>query len=165
VDPGIVDVTATAIDALTPDGETEAHADPAAAPSPTTATAKPDRDPIAGLDADHQRIVAEFECSIGMDPDQDAEDDADDSHGARGGDHREHYAIMEQPPSRLMASGRDVRSRARCAASTTCVMRSKNGTSCSSDIGPFIANHSSSETPSTSSIAIQGRPSSSTPKS
>jgi A nuclease of the HNH/ENDO VII superfamily with conserved WHH len=81
-----VDVTATAIDALAPDGETEAHADPAAAPSPTTAAGKHDRDPLTGLDAEHQRIVAEFERAIGIDPDQDAEDDADDGHGARGGD-------------------------------------------------------------------------------
>ena len=83
-----LDVTATAIDAPASDGEAEAHADPAAAPSPTTATAKHDRDPLAGLDAEHQRIVAEFERAIGIDPDQDAEDAAAAGHGARGGDPR-----------------------------------------------------------------------------
>jgi hypothetical protein len=82
-----LDVTATAIDASAPDGEAEAHADPAAAPSPTTAAAKHGRDPLAGLDAEQQRIVAAFERAIGIDPDRDAEDAAAaGGHGARGGD-------------------------------------------------------------------------------
>jgi hypothetical protein len=80
-----LEVTATAIDVPASDGEAEARADPAAVPSPTSAAAKHDRDPLAGLDAEHQRIVAEFERAIGIDPDQDAEDAAG-GHGARGGD-------------------------------------------------------------------------------
>lgn len=79
-----LDVTATAIEAPAPDGEAEGHADPAAAPSPTNAAAKHDRDPLVGLDAEHQRIVAEFERAIGIDPDQDAAAVA--GHGVQVGD-------------------------------------------------------------------------------
>jgi hypothetical protein len=82
-----VDVVASAIDAAAPDDEaSEAHADPTAGPSSDAAHDQTARDPLAGLDAEHQQIVAEFERSIGIYPDQDAEDDAADDHGARGGD-------------------------------------------------------------------------------
>ena len=81
-----VDVTATAIDVSAPDGEADAQADPATSPSPATAAAQPERDPVVGFDAEHQRVVAEFERAIGIDSDQNAEDDAAGGHGARGGD-------------------------------------------------------------------------------
>jgi hypothetical protein len=85
-----VDVIATAIDAAAPDdGADEAHDEPAGSGPAAADATKHGRDPIAGLDAEHQRIVAEFERELGIAPDQDAEDaeDADvGGHGERGGD-------------------------------------------------------------------------------
>jgi hypothetical protein len=82
-----VDVVASAIDAASPDDETsEASADPSGSPSSDAAHDQAALDPLAGLDAEHQRLVIEFERSIGIDPDQDAEDDTAGGHGARGGD-------------------------------------------------------------------------------
>ena len=78
---------ATAIDAAAPAAEAaEARDEPAGSGPAAADSTKHDRDPLAGLDAEHQRAVAEFERSIGIDPDQDAEDDATDHHGAPGGD-------------------------------------------------------------------------------
>jgi A nuclease of the HNH/ENDO VII superfamily with conserved WHH len=82
-----VDVVASAVEAASgsDDVAPEVHAEPAS-PGPAHDTAKDTNDPLDGLDAEHQRIVAEFERSIGIDPDEEAEDDADDRPGARGGD-------------------------------------------------------------------------------
>jgi hypothetical protein len=82
-----VDVIATAIDAAASDDEdSDAHADPAAAPSSAVADSPSGPDPLAGLDAEHQRIVAEFERELGIDPERDTEDNVTNGHGARGGD-------------------------------------------------------------------------------
>lgn len=74
-----VDVMASEIDAASEseDVASEGHADPAGSDP---------HDPLDGLDAEHQSIVTEFEREIGIDPDEEAEDDADDRHGAQGGD-------------------------------------------------------------------------------
>ena len=78
---------ASAIDDAAPDDEaSEAHADQAGSGPRTTGDATHDRDPLAGLDAEHQRIVAEFERELGLDPDRNADDDATGGHGAPGGD-------------------------------------------------------------------------------
>ena len=83
-----VDVIATTIDAAAPDDESsEAHAaDPATAPTTTAADAPAGPDPLDGLDPEYQRIVAEFERELGLDPDRQPEDDTGHGHGARGGD-------------------------------------------------------------------------------
>jgi HNH/ENDO VII superfamily nuclease len=81
-----VDVVASSVDAAVSDDEdSEAH-DAAAAPGPAGAHDAPGRDPLAGLDAEHQRIVAEFEREFGVDQDAAAAEDATDGRGARGGD-------------------------------------------------------------------------------
>jgi hypothetical protein len=79
-----VDVIATAIEAAAPDEAAEAHDEPAGSGPASADATKPD--PLAELDAEHQWIVAEFERQFGIDPDQDAEDDAVGGHGVRGGD-------------------------------------------------------------------------------
>jgi hypothetical protein len=83
-----VDVIATTIDAAASDDESsEAHAvDPATAPASAAADSPVGPDPLAGLDPEDQRLVAEFEREIGIDPDREPEDDAAQGHGARGGD-------------------------------------------------------------------------------
>ena len=82
-----VDIMASAVDDAGPDDEaSDAHADPAIAPAPAAADGPAGPDLLAGLDPEHQRIVAEFERELGLDPDLDAEDDTGHSRGARGGD-------------------------------------------------------------------------------
>jgi hypothetical protein len=82
-----VDVVATAIDAEAPDdAASEASDDPARSGSATAGDATHDRAPPAGLDAEHQQIVAEFERRLGLVPALDAAAAAIGSHGAQGGD-------------------------------------------------------------------------------
>lgn len=82
-----VDIVASEMDDAAPDDEaSEAHAHSATAPGATAADSRAGPDPLAGLDPEHQRIVAEFERELGLDPDLDAEDDTGHGRGAHGGD-------------------------------------------------------------------------------
>src|SRR5262249_42244035 len=76
-----VDVVAMAIDAAAPDDEASEAPGLAAA-----GDAKHDRAPLAGVDTEHQQIVAEFERRLGLAPDLDAADDAIGGRRTRGGD-------------------------------------------------------------------------------
>ncbi len=82
-----VDIVASEVDGAAPEDEaSDAHADPAAAPGPNAADDPAGLDLLAGLDPEHQRIVAEFERALGLDPALDTEDDTRHGRGARGGD-------------------------------------------------------------------------------
>jgi hypothetical protein len=79
-----VDVVASAVDAASDaaDKAPEVHVERAGS-GPVHDAAKDTHDPLDGLDAEHQRIVAAFERELGIDP-----DDLDaDHHGARGDPH------------------------------------------------------------------------------
>jgi hypothetical protein len=82
-----VDIVASAVDGAAPDDEaSDAHVDPATVPGPVAADGPAGPDLLAGLDPEHQRMVAEFERKLGLDPDLDTDNDATGGHGAPGGD-------------------------------------------------------------------------------
>src|SRR5262249_52415433 len=82
-----VDIVASAVDSVAPDDEaSDGHGDLATAPGQGAATGPAGPTLLAGLDPEHQRIVAEFERELGLDSDLDVEDDTGGGRGARGGD-------------------------------------------------------------------------------